>query len=121
LTRDQDLQELARRYLELWQEHVATAILSSETSDGVTRIMTALSRSLGTPQDFWQDWLRHGGTRAGQNAGTDADATASAEPVAARPKAAAAPPHDRDERLAGIEARLAQLEDRLARMETGTR
>ena len=96
---DADLAALAKRFLDLWQDQLTALAADPQLAAGMTRFLGALPAAFPFGM---------------------ADATAGAKSRAARrPEAAAAPSHERGDRLDEFALRLAGLEQRLARLESG--
>src|SRR5689334_8062037 len=95
-----DLADLAKRYLDLWQDQLIAMAADPELAEGMARLLGALVPRASP--------LRGGAFGH--------ETTAPAGAAAAR----AAPSHG-DERLAELARRLAAIEERLAAVEAGTR
>jgi hypothetical protein len=115
MTEPPDLDALARRYLDLWQDQM-TAMAGDPT------LATALGRLFETaaaamPMSWIGVWLQaiqqtmRAGAAGGDDGGTGTRAKAGAA-------AAAAASVDRGGDLAGLRRRLAALESRVGRLET---
>lgn len=94
-----DIESLARRFLDLWQEQLAAVAADPEFANSADRILKALD-----PGEMER--------AAGDRTGTSNDAP--------RPSAAGTASGNGDDVLRRIERRLAALEKRLDALETGT-
>jgi hypothetical protein len=93
-----DLAELAKRYVDLWQDHLTAIAGDPALADGMARLfLGAAPRPAGGSTD---------GERRASPPGT---------------AAAAAPSPERDKRVAGLARRLAAAEKRLAALEARLR
>jgi hypothetical protein len=130
MTKPPDLEALARRYVELWQDQVAAAAADPELTEALVRMMQLTGSGLAATTAMWQTlWAgaasRYAAPAAGFGAGgrDDHDGSArypsvwAAPAPGATPAAGASPVGGRD--LAELDARLALLEKRLAAMEGG--
>ena len=102
-----DLEALAKRFLDLWQEQVAAAVADPALADW-------LARFLATPGQI--------GPTSGPTSGMMPDAAAFADVFAAmagRSPAAAAPCGAGDDRVDQLARRLGECEKRLAALERG--
>jgi hypothetical protein len=124
-----DLDALARRYLDLWQEQVAAAAADPTLSDLFSRTMQLMAA--GGPMGLMALWTQtppsqtasapehaHGGTQGQRNPASDRQPAPQAAPGPAPAGAASERGGDdlgqRDRRLASMEERLARIEARLA-------
>jgi hypothetical protein len=103
-----DLETLARRYLDLWQEQVAAMAADPEMSDLMARLMQAMMAGPGAAKMPWD---------FPANQESDGNRPFSSAPPSggAAPARAASDHGDRDvaelrERLAALEAQLGRLE-----------
>lgn len=100
------IEALARRFLDLWQSHVAAFAADPETNHVLGRLMAA---QLGAAEQFVKA-VRPAPRADGHEPGDHGAAAARAAPAAAPP-----PGGERD--LAELARRLAACEERLARLE----
>jgi hypothetical protein len=122
-----DLEALARRYFDLWQDQMARMAEDPVTADVLSRAFTLMTRSMragreprsGTDTGDGDDGDDNGHRQAGQthDAGTDPSDAAPAGTAAASPLSGAG---GMDlplllRRLDRLERRVTDLEDRLAR------
>jgi len=105
MTDNPDLQRLAARYLDLWQEQVAGMA-------GDPALTELMAKSFGMVKERWDEAAQQFGPKAGQGGG-DRD---SAQPAGAA--AAAVPPDDAGRQLAVLLERVSALEERLGKLET---
>jgi hypothetical protein len=113
-----DLQQLAARYLDLWQEQMAS--LSSDPA-----VTTLMAQSYALARRHWQEAADHinkgsGAQNAGPGDAANADFSADFRPsgtktTAVSPDGASDQPDLVLHRLAALEERVAQLEARLAK------
>ena len=106
-----DLEALAKRFLDLWQDQVAASVADPALADWLARFLAAP----GTVGPM-------GGPMAGPTSGMMPDAAAFADVFAAmarRSPAAAAPHRPGDDRVDQLAGRLAECEKRLAALERG--
>ncbi|GGF08021.1 hypothetical protein GCM10011611_11830 [Aliidongia dinghuensis] len=54
MSKPPDLEALARRYVELWQDQVAATAVDPELTDGLTRLMQLFGGSLAAQAGLWQ-------------------------------------------------------------------
>jgi len=109
-----DLETLARRYLDLWQDQVSALAADPEFTETLGR-MLQVSAALG-PAGWMSLW-----SAAAQGLKPQPQKSHDASPVrpaanpspASRPEAAAAAPHDRGDDVAELRRRIAALEARL--------
>src|SRR5689334_19246817 len=104
-----DLETLARRYLDLWQEQVAAMAADPEMSEFMGRLMQAMTAGPGA--SMMMPW----GFPANQESDGNRPFSSAAPAGGAAPARAASDDGDRDvgelrERLAALEAQLARLE-----------
>jgi hypothetical protein len=116
-----DLDTLARRYLDLWQEQVAAVAADPELTQTYAHLAQAMS-ALG-PAGWMSLWSAAAPGFQPPNPGSppphDQRAAQAAAPSAPpRAAAAAAPPGDRRDDLAELGRRFAALEERLFRIES---
>ncbi len=127
-----DLDELARRYLDLWQDQMTALAGDKEFAETVQRLMTTMGMSATAAPEFWRAWPA---TMAGlqateQTQGASDDqsretgpraptrsAEGSAAGTAARTAAPAAASDGGELGLDQLARRLAALEQRIAALE----
>jgi hypothetical protein len=103
-----DLDTLARRYIDLWQEQVAAMAADPEMSELMGRLIQAMTAGPGAmmpwgfPPKQESDGKRQSST---------------VPPAAAGTASARAPSHDSDHDLAELRERLAALEAQITRLE----
>jgi len=138
-----DLEALARRYVELWQDQIAATAADPELTEGLARMMQLVGGGLSAQAVFWQGLWPDLAARAAATmtpapkapapATPDPGPTATradddtwarpAEPAAPTqtpgPAAAAGASDERGVDVAQLQARLALLEERLASLEGG--
>ncbi len=95
----QDLASLAKRYVELWQNHLAVMATDADVGEALVRIMAALALS-------------------GRSDSADAE---TAKPDGVGGTSAETTSRQRGERIDEFACRLVALEQRIAALETGTR
>jgi len=100
-----DLESLARRYLDLWQDQVAALAEDADLAEQIGRLLALFGSAMKT------------GATTGQ--GKAGDASTTDDHPAAGAAAAALSPGDGDGRVARLARRLADVERRLARLEVG--
>jgi hypothetical protein len=109
-----DLEALARRYLDLWQDQMAAMAADPELSDTLARLWQ--TTAAGGPAGWAALW----GAAAPNTAATPGAARTSAAGTrdpSAGPTPAAAPPRQRADDVADLARRVAELEVRLGRIE----
>ncbi len=94
-----DLAGLAKRYVELWQNHLAVIAADADVGEALVRIMAALALS-GRSESADAETAKPGGV-----GGTSAETTS----------------RQRGERIDELARRLAALERRIVALETATR
>lgn len=109
-----DLETLARRYLDLWQDQVSALAADPEFTETLGR-MLQVSAALG-PAGWMSVWTAAAAGLKPQNAHDERSAKSATTPANPAPgsAAAAAPSHDGGDDLAELRRRLAALEARLA-------
>ncbi len=119
-----DLDELARRYLDLWQDQMTALAGDREFAEALQRLMTTMGVAGGVAggaaPEFWRAWpAMMTGRQPGQQteASTD-DGTGGRAPGA---PAAAAAPDGGGVDLDQFARRLAALEERIAALEAGVK
>jgi hypothetical protein len=130
MTKPPDLEALARRYVELWQDQIAAAAADPELTEALVRMMQLSGSGLAASTAMWQNlWAgtaaRYatpaGGFGTGGPHGHDGSTRTPGCWVAPAPGptpvAGASAVGGLD--LAQLHARLAVLEERLAAVETG--
>jgi hypothetical protein len=107
-----DLEELARRWISLWQDQMVATASDAELADQAARVLASLAAfgPLGAMM-----------RAASRSAGDDRRRAAPAAETTAGAAPAAAPPDERGDVVARLERKLAALEQRLAVVETGAR
>lgn len=110
-----DLDTLAKRYLDLWQDQVAAMAADPELSETMMRLWQ--NAAAAGPAGWAQLWGAAAAAQAqgGATAGSFRDVAASAAPAGPAPAAAA--PRDRGDDVAELGRRIAELELRLGRIE----
>ena len=144
MTKPPDLEALARRYVELWQDQIAAAASDPELTEALVRMMQLMGGGLAASTALWQNlWAGAtsrqaapqggGGFGPGSMYGHDGSRqhyptswptswpTGWASPAAPGPAPAAGASDVGGVDLAQLDARLAVLEKRLAAVETGAR
>ncbi len=112
-----DVEALAKRFLDLWQEQVAASVADPALADWLARFLAAPGTAGPTAGPTV-------GPMAGSTSGMTPDAAAFADVFAAmarRSPAAAAPCGAGDDRVDELAGRLAECEKRLAALERGAR
>jgi uncharacterized protein YhaN len=119
-----DLDELARRYLDLWQDQMTALAGDEEFAETMRRLMTTMGLATTAAPEFWRAWpaTMAGLQAAGQTQGTSDDQSREAGPGAAAgtPAGTAAPAAASDGGESGLDQlarRLAALEERIAALE----
>ncbi len=127
-----DLDELARRYLDLWQDQMTALAGDKEFAETVQRLMTTMGLAATAAPEFWRAWpaMMAGLQAAEQTQGASDDESREAGPGAptgpARGSTAgtaagtAAPGAASDGGESGLDQlarRLAALEERIAALE----
>jgi hypothetical protein len=111
-----DLEALARRYVELWQDQVAATAADPEITAALTRLVQAAAAGLGAQASWWQTlWPQPPSGEPHVPTGP------VAVPEAPGSSPAAAASVDSGGNVAELQARLAALEERLAALETRSR
>jgi len=114
-----DLDTLARRYLDLWQDQVTAMAGDSALSAALGRLFETATAA--TPMAWMELWTRQaaqaGAVERGERLGEGGGGTRGGAKAGAAPAAAASEDRGRD--LSRIERRLAALEARLGRIEAG--
>ncbi len=108
-----DLDTLARRYLDLWQDQVAAMAADSELSETMMRLWQ--NAAAAGPAGWAQLWAAAAQAQGAGPSGSSRDFTASAAP--AWPASAATPSRDRGDDVVELGRRVAELELRLGRIE----
>src|SRR5579883_510901 len=123
MTEPPDLSQLAKRYIELWQDYLTAAAADPDLIDSLARLFAGM----GVAASLWPgSWPRRRDAQAGDG-GCERDGPpgwgVAATPDAAPPRAAAASAAlgERADDLARLARRLAALDERLARLEAGSR
>jgi hypothetical protein len=131
-----DLDELAERYLDLWQDQMSALASDPEFAEVMNRLLASSAAAMPDLAAAWAAWpAMMAGLGAGKRTedGKDAEQTdggpgaaptgrkggARAAKGAPRAEAAAAAPGDRRADLVELARRLAALEDRVAALESG--
>ncbi|MEX1205497.1 MAG: hypothetical protein WEB85_09630 [Dongiaceae bacterium] len=119
-----DLDALARRYLDLWQDQVAAVAGDADLIQEMTRLIALIGAAAGAAA--WNGRPPAPGPGAVSEAGGGGDGSASdgagraaAGGGAAGAAAASASPRRGGDDLARLDRRLAALERRIARLEAG--
>ena len=127
-----DLQDLAKRYLDLWQDQLRAMAADPDTMASVARMLSATGRQAGpegapeamtNPLAWWQTAAAamQALTPMGGSTPFDPVSAAGRAPAETRPPAAAAAPDGGGVGLRDLERRLAALEGRLDALESGAR
>ena len=139
MTKPPDLEALARRYVELWQDQMAAAAADPELTEALVRLMqvtgSGLAASTAMWQSFWagtaqryagpqkEGFQAHDGSRPDRHfwPGTPwpGGGQSGWAPPPPGPAPAAGPSPVGGVDVAQLHARLALLEERLAAMEAG--
>jgi hypothetical protein len=119
-----DLDELARRYLDLWQDQMTALAGDPDFAEALQQLMTAMSIPGGAPgpavPEFWRAWpAMMTGQQPGQQ--TEVSADDGTGGVAPGSPAAATAPDGGGPDLDFLTRRLATLEDRIAALEAGAK
>ncbi len=134
-----NLDELARRYLELWQDQMSALAADPEFAEALSRLFNAMGltgahdgKDAGVPAGAavaaWSAWpamlagmaaAMEGQAEDGATAGTVGGAGTAKTTTTPRSAATAAASEFGGARLAKLESRLAALEDRVAALEAG--
>ncbi|HLZ65560.1 MAG TPA: hypothetical protein VKQ29_04980 [Aliidongia sp.] len=140
MSKPPDLEALARRYVELWQDQIAATAVDPELTDGLARMMHLVGGSLAAQASLWQtlwpDLVARAGAAAARPAPPPAnppegpvhdpvrrpESRGPEKPEARTPGSApvAGAPADGGHDMAQLQARLALLEERLASLEGGS-
>ena len=113
MTEPPEIEELAKRYLDLWQDHVSGLSNDPEWMAAMTRLFSTFSTmqtadAAAKPDfDAFNAWL--GGTLG----------NSQPEAAASGPAASTDPPADSGHDIHELKRRVAALEKRLAKLETG--
>ena len=113
MTEPPEIEELAKRYLDLWQDHVSGLSNNPEWMAAMTRLFSSFSTiqkaDAAAKQDFdaFNTWL--GGTFG----------NSQSEAAASGPAASTDSPADGGYDIHELERRVAALEKRLAKLEPG--
>ena len=128
MTEPVDLDELARRYLDLWQDQMTALAGDQEFAEALQQLMTTMGATTAAPSgvtpEFQRAWL---GMMTGQQTEASADdgnrgrAPGAAPGAAPRAETAAAAPDDGGADLDRLAGRLAALEERIAALEAGAK
>jgi hypothetical protein len=100
-----EIDDLARRYLDLWQDHWAALAADPRLAEAMARLMAMGAPALMTAASAFM---------------TGAAAGGAGEPAAPRAPAAAAAPAGGPDGVDGLARRLALVEERLARLESAS-
>jgi hypothetical protein len=119
-----DPDQLARRYLDLWQQQVTAWLNEPDVADAMAksyvlmvRGLTALAGAAGLAPSAFAGGRKNDADRATARQDATAKATGGKAPAAGA-QAPAASSRDPDRDAAVLARRLAQLEERLARLES---
>ncbi len=107
-----DLQDLARRYLDLWQDHLKAVTEDAETSATLAQTMTLMSSGAQAFADA--------ATKAAHNDQATDDEADGTAPAAAAPGDADVRPDELAGRIAALEKRVAELESELGKRSGGS-
>jgi hypothetical protein len=119
-----DIDELARRYLDLWQDQMTALAGDREFAESLQKLMTAMGTAgdaAGTAApEFQRAWM---GVMTGQQPGQPTKATADDGTPGRAPgaPAAATAPDGGSADLDQLARRLAALEERIAALEAGAK
>jgi len=129
-----DLSNLAKRYVELWQDYLTAAAADPDLADSLARLLAGMGEALTLSP--WSAWLRNVSSarerseraaaarpRADEQTGPRPATHRSGQRQAgteARATAVAAPSHERDDGLAEFARRLTRIDERLAAIEART-
>jgi ubiquinone biosynthesis protein UbiJ len=109
-----DFQELARRYLALWQDQLMATASDPELSEMLARFFALAAPTAAWTSTLWRQM------QAGA-APTHDHVAPEQPPEPARAAPAAVAPDDRGGSVDRLSRRIAALEERLARLEAGAR
>jgi len=118
MTERTDLDELARRYLDLWQDQMTALAGDEEFAETMRRLMTTMGLATTAAPEFWRAWpaTMAGMPAAGQTQGASDDQSRAAG-TAAGTAAPAAAPDGGESGLDQLARRLGALEERIAALE----
>ncbi|GAB4357710.1 MAG: hypothetical protein Kow00114_09470 [Kiloniellaceae bacterium] len=127
-----DLEELARRYVDLWQDQMTSLASDPEFAESLQKVMATMGVAAGGLPALWAAWPAAMGTvmaaaRTGQESGREIHGepaggkrdNGGSGAAAAGPAAAAAAPDGGGADLGVLQERLAALEQRVASLEGG--
>jgi uncharacterized protein YhaN len=113
-----DLDELARRYLDLWQDQMSALAGDEEFAETLQRLMTTMGLAAGAAPEFWRAWPAvMAGLKPAQHGNRVSDE--QSREGAAGPASPAAASDGGEPGLDRLARRLAALEKRVAALETG--
>ncbi|MGF1629077.1 MAG: hypothetical protein ACFCUT_06370 [Kiloniellaceae bacterium] len=135
----QDLEDLARRYVDLWQDQMTSLAADPDFAESLHKVMAAMGVAASGLPALWSAWpaalagvmaaakpASPGGGEAeerqegdGKSAGAASDGTRKSATAPGSAPAAAAP-DGRGPDLVGLAERLAALEQRILALEGGT-
>ena len=137
-----DLEELARRYLDLWQDQMSALASDPEAAEAMTRMMTAAGANASAAWAVWPAFMAGGAPappagrdgevkvkdsdgaapeRARQSSETATGQFTPSGPAPAGAAAAAAASEHGGLDLDGLASRLAELEERVRALESSPR
>jgi hypothetical protein len=112
MTEKPDMQELAGRFLDLWQQQMASLVNDPAISD-------LMAKSQDLVRERWEAAMTSVNERGAPSAG--AHDRAKPDSPAARAAAAPVSPDDPSQQLAVLTSRIVALEERLAQLERAAR
>jgi uncharacterized protein YhaN len=111
-----DLDELARRYLDLWQDQMTALAGDKEFAETLQRLMTTMGLAAGAAPEFWRAWpAMMAGLQPPQHGNRVSDEESRER--APGPASPAAASDGGESGLDQLARRLAALEERIAALE----